>query len=79
MLFTPKGIDDWKKVSFDSSNYHGHEIQIVMDSTNRAGNRIYLNNCRIFEAQNPPLILSQINQPELPFIQIRAKKNLLLK
>lgn len=77
--FTPQSMDDWKKLSFDLSDYYGQEIQIVFESTNRAGNHIYLDNFRIFEAQNPPLGIPHQNEPEITIYPNPSKEKFVIE
>ncbi len=60
--FIPQNSNDWKTMEFDLNAYRGQEIQFIFQSVNRAGNNIYIDNFRIFEAQNPPL--GTVSQPE---------------
>jgi len=65
--FVPSNSDDWKRLEFVMNDYYTEDITVVFESVNRAGNHIYIDNFRIYEANNPPVGL--IDQ-KLPIVEI---------
>ena len=65
--FVPSNSDDWKRLEFVMNDYYAEDITVVFESVNRAGNHIYIDNFRIYEANNPPVGLIE---QELPIVEI---------
>lgn len=63
--FVPENETHWKKFEYNLEAYYGEEIQVIFESVNRAGNHIYIDNFKIYEAQNPPVGLETLTQPLL--------------
>lgn len=63
--FVPINSDDWKKMEYDLSTYLGEEVVVLFESVNRAGNHIYIDHFRIYESDNPPLLVDDVLEPEI--------------
>ena len=63
--FVPTGSEDWKKMEFSLNAYRGQDVVIVLESVNRAGNHLYIDNFRVYENNNPPLNIFELEPTEI--------------
>jgi subtilisin family serine protease len=63
--FVPVNNEDWKKIELNLNTYLGEEITVVIESVNRAGNHIYMDNFRIYERSSPPLQTVNFGEAEI--------------
>jgi len=56
--FVPDYFTHWRNDTIDLSSFSNEEILIKFETTNRAGNNLYLDNIKIFEGLNAPASIS---------------------
>ena len=56
--FVPEYFTHWRNDTIDLSSLSNEEILVKFETTNRAGNNLYLDNIKIFEGQSAPLGIS---------------------
>jgi bacillopeptidase F len=59
--FVPEYFTHWRNDTVNLSNFSNEDILVKFETTNRAGNNLYLDNIKIFEGLNAPLSISKTN------------------
>jgi len=59
--FVPEYFTHWRNDTIDLSSLSNEEILVKFETTNRAGNNLYLDNIKIFEGLNAPTTISKTN------------------
>ena len=59
--FVPEYFGHWRNDTIDLSSFSNEDILVKFETTNRAGNNLYLDNIKIFEGFNAPLSISKTN------------------
>jgi subtilisin family serine protease len=62
--FSPDSGDQWSTKYVDLTPFQGETIAISFESVNKTGNNIYLDNVKIYQGQNEPLIISENKKTE---------------
>ena len=57
--FVPEYFGHWRNDTIDLSSFSNEDILVKFETTNRAGNNLYLDNIKIFEGLNAPLSISK--------------------
>ena len=57
--FVPKYFSHWRNDTIDLSSFSNEDILVKFETTNRAGNNLYLDNIKFFEGLNAPLSISK--------------------
>ena len=65
--FIPEYLTHWRNDTVNISNFPNEDVMIKFETTNRAGNNLYLDNIKVFEGLIAPLIIrtSEILEFEL--------------
>ena len=53
---------DWRKDSIDLSAYAGQNILVRIESTNRKGNNIYIDDLKIFSGNQEPTFVTELDR-----------------
>ena len=59
--FVPEYFTHWRNDTVNLSNFSNEDVLVKFETTNRAGNNLYLDNIKIFEGLNAPLSISKTN------------------
>jgi len=57
--FIPEYFTHWRNDTIDLSSFSNEDILVKFETTNRAGNNLYLDNIKVFEGLNAPLSISK--------------------
>jgi hypothetical protein len=57
--FVPEYFTHWRNDTIDLSSLSNEEILVKFETTNRAGNNLYLDNIKVFEGLNAPASISK--------------------
>ena len=57
--FVPSSKQDWKREQVDISAYKGKQVVIKLESVNRKGNTIYIDNFSVYDGQVDPLSIDE--------------------
>ena len=57
--FVPEYFTHWRNDTIDLSSLSNEEILVKFETTNRAGNNLYLDNIKVFEGLNAPTSISK--------------------
>ena len=60
--FMPETEWDWRKDSIDLSAYAGQNILVRIESTNRKGNNIYIDDLKIFSGNQEPTFVTELDK-----------------
>ena len=74
--FVPKYFSHWRNDTIDLSSYSNEDILIKFETTNRAGNNLYLDNIKVFEGLNAPLSISKTDLLEFELYPNPTESNI---
>ena len=57
--FVPEYLTHWRNDTVNLSSFLNNDILVKFETTNRAGNNLYLDNIKIFEGFNAPLLVNK--------------------
>ena len=57
--FVPEYFTHWRNDTVNLSGFSNEDVLVKFETTNRAGNNLYLDNIKIFEGLNAPLSISK--------------------
>ena len=57
--FVPEYLTHWRNDTVNLSNFTNNDILVKFETTNRAGNNLYIDNIKIFEGQYAPLSINK--------------------
>lgn len=57
--FVPEYFSHWRNDTIDLSSFSNEDILVKFETTNRAGNNLYLDNIKVFDGLNAPLSISK--------------------
>ena len=69
--FVPEYFSHWRNDTIDLSSFSNEDILIKFETTNRAGNNLYLDNIKVFEGLNAPASISKTDLLEFELYQIQ--------
>jgi hypothetical protein len=59
--FVPEYFTHWRNDTINLSSFSNEDVLVKFETTNRAGNNLYLDNIKIFEGLNAPTLITNTN------------------